>query len=53
VKPLLKKRAKIVGDHAPGLMKKKTVTAQFKEDETIKEFPDTRSNADDENSYQY
>lgn len=53
VKPVLKSRAKLVGDHAPGLIKKKTITANFAEDETPSEFPDTRSQADDENSYAY
>jgi hypothetical protein len=37
----------------PAFVKKKTITANFKEDETIDEFPDTRSQADDENSYAY
>jgi hypothetical protein len=52
VKPVLKQRSKLVGDHKPdGLIKQKTITANFKEDETLNEFPDTRSIADDENSY--
>lgn len=51
VKPVLKQRTKLMDSHVPGLMKKKTITANFKEDETPSEFPDTRSNADDENSY--
>jgi hypothetical protein len=54
VKPILKQRTKLVGQHeAPGFIKKKTITANFKEDETPSEFPDTRSNADDENSFAY
>jgi len=44
VKPVLKQRSKLLGDHAqPAFVKKKTITANFKEDETPSEFPDTRS----------
>lgn len=54
VKPVLKSRAKLVGQHdVPAFVKKKTITANFAEDETPNEFPDTRSQADDENSYAY
>ena len=52
VRPVLKQRGKLVADHGvPGFVKKKTITANFKEDETPSEFPDTRSMADDENSF--
>ena len=54
VKPVLKKRTGIMDKHeGPGLQKKKTIVANLAEDETINEFPDTRSNADDENSYMF
>ena len=56
VKPVLKKRGTLVGQHdgQPGaFIKQKTLMANLREDETIDEFPDTRSHADDENSYAY
>lgn len=44
VKPVLKQRGKLLGDHGqPAFVKKKTITANFKEDDTPSEFPDTRS----------
>ena len=47
----MKKRGGLVDQHAEGLLKKKTIVANLKEDETVDKFPDTRSNAPDENSY--
>ena len=53
VKPTMKKRAKHfkapgMGDLSKNLIKQKTVIANLKEDETPSEFPDTRSQRNDQ-----
>jgi hypothetical protein len=48
VKPTLKARASLIGEHEDnngefGLQKKKTMIVNLADDDTISEFPDTRS----------
>lgn len=49
VRPLMRQRASKFGDHnkkvdgEAALTRKKTIIANFNEDETLEEFPDTRS----------
>lgn len=50
----MKKRTAVFGAHEQqNLLKKKTVIANFAEDETPSDFPDTRSYAENEESYRY
>lgn len=55
VKPVLKKRGALVkrhdGDEA--LIKKKTIVANFAEDDTPSDFPDTRSFNENEQSFKF
>lgn len=43
LKPTMKKRSNVVGQHGEGLVKKKTIIANLAGDESIAEFPDTTS----------
>lgn len=52
VKPTLKKRAGLVGAHGQ-MVKKRTIVANFQEDETPSDFPDTRSYAEHEESFRF
>lgn len=53
-KPVLKKRGGLVNRHDDGnegLLRKKTLVANFAEDDTPSEFPDTRSFNENEQSF--
>ena len=55
VKPTMKKRSALVGGHEKqhSLAKKRTIIANFQEDDTPSDFPDTRSFAENEESYKF
>ena len=56
VRPVLKKRGNLMNQHHDGdlgLQKKKTIIANFAEDDTPSDFPDTRSFNENESSFKF
>ena len=51
VKPIMKKRTAKFGAHNQNYAKQKSLVANFREDDTPSDFPDTRSYAENEESF--